>query len=83
MIGVKFNKINDFQIYVLHSVWIIISSFMNLFHRVLSANRIAEVKSDYFCVLMNLQYLYLDQNLLTDEKFPNDALDCMAKLFYL
>lgn len=56
---------------------------MNLSHRVLSANRIAEVKSDYFCVLTNLQYLYLDQNLLTDEKFPNDALDCMAKLFYL
>uniref|UniRef100_K1P9Z2 Thrombospondin-4 n=1 Tax=Magallana gigas TaxID=29159 RepID=K1P9Z2_MAGGI len=58
-------------------------TYLSLKEVVLSANRIAEVKSDYFCVLTNLQYLYLDQNLLTDEKFPNDALDCMAKLFYL
>ncbi|XP_061171608.1 uncharacterized protein LOC133181081 [Saccostrea echinata] len=49
----------------------------------LSANKIAEVKSDYFCVLISLTYLYLDSNLLTDEKFPNDALDCLSKLFYL
>lgn len=55
----------------------------NIEKLVLSVNRIAEVKSDYFCVLTNLKYLYLDQNSLTDEKFPNDALDCMAKLFYL
>lgn len=67
----------------LNQIYFILYRSLIFFKRVLSANRIAEVKSDYFCVLTNLKYLYLDQNSLTDEKFPNDALDCMAKLFYL
>lgn len=82
------NLNRDFQITIwIHYVLLIVPVDFNFtFHfdwRVLTNNRIAEIKSDYFCVLTDLQYLYLDRNQLTDDKFPNDALDCLANLYYL
>lgn len=52
-------------------------------YRYLHGNLITVIENDDFCNMTNLQNLFLNSNLLTEDNIDDDAFQCLPVLDYL